>query len=134
MLGQAAATCQRPARQSRLSTARRARLTAAARSLKSCRMWTSASSVLSCWVEVLELDAGIGGGEAPVDPAAGGIAGGLPGGDFAFQRRPVGQPPVQALLGQHAQLDLGHVQPAAMLGVAWSSSLSASRLASAGPN
>src|SRR6266496_4147045 len=77
---------------------------------------SSTSSVLLCGVEVLELDAGVGGREAPVDPSVGGVAGGLPGGDLAFQRRAVAQPAVQALLGEHAQLDLGHVQPAAVLG------------------
>src|SRR5512132_1005746 len=85
-------------------------------STRRCLPSTSTSSVFSCWVEVLELDAGVGRGEAPVDLTAGTVAGGLPCGDFASQGGPVGQPPVQALLGEHAQLDLGHVQPAPMLG------------------
>src|SRR3954463_7746441 len=76
----------------------------------------STPSVLLCGVEVLELDAGVGGGEAPVDPTVGGVSGGLPRGDLAFQGRAVGQPAVQALPGEHAQLDLGYVQPAAVLG------------------
>jgi hypothetical protein len=40
----------------------------------------------------------------------------LPGRDLPLQDRPVGQATVQALSGQHGQLDLGHVQPAAVLG------------------
>src|SRR5512132_1513689 len=75
----------------------------------------SSSSALSCWVEVLELDAGVFGGEPPVDPATGPVARRLPSRDLPLQGRPVGQATVQALSGQHGQLDLGHVQPAAVL-------------------
>jgi transposase-like protein len=77
---------------------------------------TSSLSVVSCGVEVLELDAGILGREAPVDPTTGAVAGRLPRRDLPLQRRPVAQAPVQALPGQHGQLDLGHVQPAAVPG------------------
>jgi len=76
----------------------------------------SSSSALSCGVEVLELDAGVFGGEPPVDPTTGSVARCLPGGGLPLQGRPVGQPAVQALSGQHGQFDLGHVQPAAVLG------------------
>src|SRR5215207_6329485 len=76
----------------------------------------SSSSVVSCGVEVLELDACILGRKPPVDPTTGPVARRLPRRDLPFQGRLVGQPPVQALLGQHGQLDLGHVQPAAVLG------------------
>ncbi len=55
---------------------------------------------------MLELDAGILGCEAPVHPTPGRVAGRLPRGDLPLKGRPVGQPPVQALLGQHTQLDL----------------------------
>jgi hypothetical protein len=65
---------------------------------------------------VLQLDAGVFGGEPPVDPATGPVAGRLPRHDLPLQGRLVGQATVQALLGQHGQLDLGHVQPAAVLG------------------
>jgi hypothetical protein len=71
----------------------------------------SSSSVLSCGVEVLELDAGVLGGEPPVDPATGAVACRLPRRDLPLQRRPVGQPPVQALPSQHGQLDLGMPGP-----------------------
>jgi hypothetical protein len=94
----------------------------------------SSSSLLNCRVEVLELDAGILGREPPVDTPAASVARRLPRRDLPLQGRPVGQPPVQALLGQHRKLDLGHVQPAAVLGVECSSSRSANRLASAGSN
>ena len=38
----------------------------------------SGLSVLNCWVEVLQLDAGVFGREPPVDPTAGPVAGRLP--------------------------------------------------------
>src|SRR6266540_2502822 len=85
----------------------------------------SSQSGLNYRVEVLELDPGALGREAPVDATTGPVARRLPRRDLPLQRRPV---------GQHTQLDLGHVQPAAMLGVSCSSSRSASRLASAGSN
>jgi hypothetical protein len=68
----------------------------------------SGSSVLSCGLEMPELDAGVLGGEPPVDPATGPVTRRLPGRDLPLQRHPVGQAAVQALLGQHGQLDLGH--------------------------
>src|SRR5512132_2922520 len=80
------------------------------------RLAASGPSVLNCRVEVLELDAGILGGEPPVHAAASRVAGRLPRGDLPREGHLVGQPPVQALPGQHTQLDLGHVQPAAVLG------------------
>jgi hypothetical protein len=76
----------------------------------------SSLSALDCRVEVLELDSGILGRKAPVDATARSVAGRLPGRDLPPQRRLVGQPPIEALLGQHGKLDLGHVQPAAVLG------------------
>src|SRR6266511_6098127 len=76
----------------------------------------SSPSVLNCRVEVLELDPGILGRETPVHPTTSSVAGRLPRRDLPLQGRPVGQAAVQALPGQHGKLDLGHVQPAAMLG------------------
>src|SRR3954451_7955616 len=71
---------------------------------------------MKCWVEMLEFDARVGGGEAPVDAVPRGIAVGDPGGHFLLDGRPVGQATVEALALQDAQLDLGHVEPTAMLG------------------
>jgi hypothetical protein len=62
----------------------------------------SSSSVLSCGVEVLELDAGVLGGEPPVDPATGAVAGRLPRRDLPLQGRPISQATVQAPLGSMA--------------------------------
>src|SRR6266540_105847 len=76
----------------------------------------SSLSGLNCGVEALELDPRILSGETPVDPTTRCVAGRLPRRDLPLQGRPIGQPAVQALLGQHGKLDLGHVQPAAMLG------------------
>src|SRR3954447_25433809 len=77
---------------------------------------TSSPSRVKCRVEMLELDARVLGREAPVDAVSGGIAVGDPGGHFLLDSRPVGQPAVQALALQDTQLDLGHVEPTAMLG------------------
>src|SRR5215207_8069028 len=77
---------------------------------------TSRLSTLNRRVKVLELDPGIRGRKAPVDATARSVAGRLPGHDLPLQRRLVGQPAIQALLGQHGKLDLGHVQPAPVLG------------------
>ena len=55
---------------------------------------------------MLELDAGIVGGEAPVDAAPCGVAVGDPGGDLPFEGLAVRQASVQALAGEDAQFDL----------------------------
>jgi len=55
---------------------------------------------------MVELDAGIVSGEAPVDGADGGVARGDPGRDLLFERLTVRQAAVEALAGQDAQLDL----------------------------
>src|SRR5215472_1801447 len=65
---------------------------------------------------MLELDSGVRGREAPVDPAARSVARQLPRRDLPLHGCPVGQPAVQALPGQRGKLNLGHVQPAAVLG------------------
>jgi hypothetical protein len=54
----------------------------------------SSSSVVSCGVEMLELDAGVLGREPPVDTATGAVARRLPRRDLPLQGRLVGQPPV----------------------------------------
>jgi hypothetical protein len=66
---------------------------------------------------VLKLDPGVLGREAPVDATPGLVARCLPGGDLPLQGCLVCQAAVQALFGEHGKLDLGHVQPIAMLGV-----------------
>src|SRR5215471_2126840 len=77
---------------------------------------SSGSSVVKHGVEVVELDASVVGGESPVDGTDGGVAGGDPGRDLLFEDLTVRQAAVEALAGQDAQFDLGHVQPAAVLG------------------
>lgn len=47
----------------------------------------SAPSRLHCRVKTLELDAGVGGGEAPIDGGMAGIAASLPAGYLAGQMR-----------------------------------------------
>ena len=51
----------------------------------------SSPSALSCWVEMLELDAGVLGREPPVDTTTGPVARRLPGCDLLLQGRLVGQ-------------------------------------------
>jgi hypothetical protein len=57
-------------------------------------------------VEVVELDAGVVGGEAPVDGLDGGVAVGDPGCDLVFEGGAVWQASVEALAGEDAQFDL----------------------------
>ncbi len=53
-----------------------------------------------------ELDAGIGGGEAPVDAGCRVVAGLLPGRDLSRKGRLIGNAPVQALAAQDVEFDL----------------------------
>ena len=77
---------------------------------------TSSPSVLYWWVEGLELDAGILGGEAPVHPYCVPVALLLPRSHLPPQSALVGNTAVQALPGHHPDFDLRHIQPTAMLG------------------
>ena len=61
-----------------------------------------------------ELDAGVAGGELPVNLSLVGIDRVLPGGEFAVEDVEVGDPPVQALPGQGGEFDLGDVEPGAV--------------------
>ena len=65
---------------------------------------------------MLELDAGIRGCETPVDLATLLVALWLPALNFPTERGLIGQAPLETSPGQHAQLDLGHVRPTAVLG------------------
>ena len=67
-------------------------------------------------VEMGQGAARVGDGEVPVDAHRLLVAGRRPGGDLGFQRGGVGDAPVQALAGQHRELDLGQIQPGAMGG------------------
>ncbi len=67
-------------------------------------------------VEVLQFDAGVGGGEAPVHGGVGAVARFLPGGDLLLERDVIGDAPVQALPAEHAEFDFRHVQPTAVFG------------------
>src|SRR6266508_2609254 len=55
-------------------------------------MAASSLSALNCGVEVLELDAGILSGEAPINTTTGAVARRLPRRDLPLQRRPVMDP------------------------------------------
>ena len=58
---------------------------------------TSALSAFHCRIEFTEFDAGIGGGELPVDLASLGVGGLLPGCEFDVEAVDVGDAPVEAL-------------------------------------
>src|SRR5947209_3382540 len=76
---------------------------------------TSGPSRCMCGVEMLELDPGVLGGEAPIDPGAQTVTGLLPGTHLRLERLPIRDAPAQALLAQNRQLDLRRIQPGAML-------------------
>ena len=63
-----------------------------------------------------EFDAGVGGGELPVDLALLGVCGLLPGGEFGVEGVDVGDAPVEALSGEGGEFDLGDVEPGAVPG------------------
>jgi len=63
----------------------------------------------------MQFDASIGRGEAPFDAGAGQVALRLPQGDATLERGLVGNALVQVLPGKDRELNLRHVQPAAML-------------------
>ena len=73
------------------------------------------ASTLIFWVEMLELDPRIFGGELPVDVGLFTIACILPGCGLVDQGRLVGDPAIQTLPSQYIQFDLRHIQPASML-------------------
>src|SRR5262245_25952538 len=83
-----------------------------------CSLNTAPSGLnhLKCWVEALELDAGIGGCKAPVSFDIVGVAVEEPGGNLALEAAPVRDTPIETLIGQDSKLGLGHVEPAAVLG------------------
>ena len=64
---------------------------------------------------MVQLDPCISSGKAPVNDLARPVALFGPRADLLAQRLKVGYPPVQALPGQHAEFQLGHVQPTAVL-------------------
>src|SRR3712207_3447720 len=79
------------------------------------RPWgASAAPQLQRGVEALELGAGVGGGEVPLDGRWCGVAAGGPGGDLGGEGIAVGEAAVEALAVQHAELDFGDVEPGAM--------------------
>src|SRR5512135_1191119 len=69
----------------------------------------------SCWVKPAELDSSIRSSESPLHLDAPLVPLFLPRRHLSFQLLPRLDPTRQALPGQHRQLDLRHVQPAAML-------------------
>src|SRR3989337_2760771 len=65
---------------------------------------------------MFELDAGIGSSESPIYLACAGIPALLPRADLLMEGRLVGDPSVQTLPTQNTQVDLGHIEPTAVLG------------------
>jgi hypothetical protein len=65
--------------------------------------------VHSSEVEALEFDAGVGGGELPVDLGVVLVAAGPPCGDFLGEGLLVSDASIEALAGEHAEFGFGHV-------------------------
>jgi hypothetical protein len=63
---------------------------------------------------VAEFEAGVGGGELPVDLALISVGGVLPGGEFGVEGVDVGDAAVEALASQGGEFDLGDVEPGAV--------------------
>ena len=78
-------------------------------------MSPSSASIFDHGIEMMQLDPCISGAKAPVHHLARPVALFGPRADLLAQRLKVGYPSVQALPGQHAELQLGHVQPTAVL-------------------
>src|SRR3954453_12030232 len=121
---------------------------------RGCR-WPNTPSGIDRRVELAELDPGLGRGEAPVGRDPGAVPVPLPRRHVAPQRRPVADP-LRQVAGERAELDLSHVEsravpgrggdlerggttpipaffiPEPSLGVWWTSSRSARRLARSG--
>src|ERR1022692_417309 len=83
---------------------------------KSMRWGTSALSRSYCWVQSLQLNAGIDGGELPIRLGVVLIPGAYAGGDFLDQGLLVSDPPIETLRRQHAEFGFGHIQPTAVFG------------------
>jgi len=77
---------------------------------------SSSLSVLLRRGESPEFDAGISGREPPVDPLGARVSTRGPGGHGVLPRRPVAKPLPQTLAGEHAQFEVGPVQPAPVFG------------------
>src|SRR5947208_16477474 len=67
-------------------------------------------------IEATQLGAGSLGGEHPLDLGLGRVATSLPRGNLPLQPLAIGDAPAQALALENADLDLGRVQPAGVLG------------------
>jgi hypothetical protein len=70
---------------------------------------------LTLWVEAFEFDARILRGELPVTPFWGRVAPLFPLCCFLYECLPICDPAIQALQGQGTELDLGNIEPTAML-------------------
>jgi len=73
-------------------------------------------SLVKSRIEALEFDSCVVGRELPVDLGSGPVSGCLPGGDFGAQDVDGVDAAVEVLSDDYAELDLGDVQPAAVLG------------------
>ena len=68
------------------------------------------------WIEFLQLDTCLSGGETPIDGGPIRVSFGSPRQRFANQKFSIRDIPIQTLVAKNAQLDLSHIEPTAMLG------------------
>ena len=81
--------------------------------------WSDETSVLSfikCRIKAFEIHAGVVRGELPVDLCLDAVSGRLPSRDLVAQDPEGGDAAVEALTDHDAELDLGDVEPTAVLG------------------
>src|SRR5436305_195370 len=74
------------------------------------------ATTLKLWVEMPQANAGVGGGETPLHFGPFAISGLSPGQQLGVELFWPIDPSIQTLPRQHAELNLGNVQPASMLG------------------
>ena len=77
--------------------------------------WASVLSFIKCRIEAFQLDAGVVRGELPVDLGLDAVSGRLPSRDLVVQDLEGVNAAVEALTGHDVELDLGDVEPTAML-------------------
>ena len=78
-------------------------------------MRASVLSFIKCRIEAFQLDAGVVGGELPVDLGLDAVSGRLPSRDLVAEDLERVNAAVEALTGHDVELDLGDVEPTAVL-------------------
>ena len=86
------------------------------KSALSCGSRASVLSFIKCRIKAFEIHAGVVRSELPVDLGLDAVSGRLPSRDLVAQDLEGGDAAVEALTDHDAELDLGDVEPTAVLG------------------